>query len=106
VGQGAADVVDREVLLAEGDDAVAEGVGLGCGLRSLGRGEEEAAARILAELMDQDAKAAGGVTEPARDFGAGEALDEEGAEGLIEGGWRWSARGRFGRGLLVFWVHC
>ena len=37
VGQIAADVVDREVLLAQGDDAVAEGIGLGCGLGSLGR---------------------------------------------------------------------
>ena len=83
VGQGAANVIDREVLLAEGDDAVAEGIGLGCGVRSLGGGEEEVAVRILPELMDQDAKAAGGVTESAGDFGAGEAIDEEGAEGLV-----------------------
>ena len=64
-GQGAADVVDGEVLLAQGDDVFPEGFGLGCGVRSLGRGQEEVAAGILAELMDEDAEAARGVAEAA-----------------------------------------
>ena len=83
VGQIAADVVDREVLFAQGDDAIAEGIGLGCGLGSLGRCEEEVASGILAELMDEDAEAARGVTEAASGLGAGKAIDEEGAEGLV-----------------------
>jgi hypothetical protein len=33
--------------------------------------------------MDQDAKAAGGVIEAASDFGTGEVVHEEGAEGLV-----------------------
>ena len=59
VGQVAADVVDGEVLLPQGDDGVAEGIGLGRGLRPLGRCQEEGPAGILAELVDQDAEAAG-----------------------------------------------
>ena len=43
VGQIAADVVDREILLAQGDDAVAYGVGLGSELGSFGQLEEEVA---------------------------------------------------------------
>ena len=38
---------------------------------------------ILAELMDQDAKAARGVTEAASGLDAGKTVDEEGAEGLV-----------------------
>ena len=83
VGQIAADVVDGEVLLAQGDDAVAEGIGLGCGLGPLGRSEEEVASGTLAELVDEDAEAARGVTEAASDLGAGETIDEESAEGLV-----------------------
>ena len=59
MGQVAADVIDGEVLLPQGDDQFSERIGLGCGLGSLGRGQEEGAARILAELMDQNAETAG-----------------------------------------------
>ena len=59
VGQIAADVVDGEVLFTEGDDAVAEGIGLGCGLGSLGRSEEEVPWGTLAELVDEDAELPG-----------------------------------------------
>lgn len=83
VGQVAADVVDGEVLFPQGDDGFAEGIGLGCGLGPLGRGQEEGAAGILAELMDQDAEAGRGIAETAGDLGGGEAIDEEGAEGLV-----------------------
>ncbi len=83
VSQATADVIDGEVLFSEGDDEFAEGIGLRCRLRSLGRGQEEGAVGILAELMDQDAKAAGGVTEAAGNFGAGNVVHEEGAQGLV-----------------------
>ena len=45
--------------------------------------EEEVASGILAELVDEDAEASRGVTEAASGLGAGEAIDEEGAEGLV-----------------------
>ena len=83
VAQVTADVVDGEVLLPHGDDAVAEGIGLGCGLGSLGGCAEEIATGILAELMDEDAKAARGVTEAVSDFGAREPVDDKGPEGLV-----------------------
>ena len=83
VGQIAADVVDREVLFAQGDDAVAYGIGLGSGLGSFGRLEEEVASGILAELVDEDSEAPWGVTEAMSGLGAGEAIDEEGAEGFV-----------------------
>jgi len=38
---------------------------------------------VLAEVMDEDAKAAGGVTATASGFGRRESFDEEGAEGLV-----------------------
>ena len=50
--------------------------------RPIGRREEEGPARILAELVDQDAEAAVGKTEAFGDLGSREFLDEEGVQGL------------------------
>ena len=83
VGQVAADVVDGEVLLAKGDDAIAEGIGFGCRARSFGRCEEEVASRVLAKLVDEDSEAPRGIAEAARDLDTGEFLNEEGAQGLV-----------------------
>jgi hypothetical protein len=83
VGQIAADVVDGEVLLSQGDDAVTEGIAFGCGMRPLGRCEEEVASGTLAELVDEDAEAPRGVAEAASHLDAGETVDEEGAKGLV-----------------------
>ena len=83
VGQVTADVVDGEVLLPQGDDAVAEGIGLGCGLRSLGRREEEIAVGDSGGIVDEDTEATWGVTEAASDLGAGNLVDEEGSQGLV-----------------------
>ena len=83
VGRIAADVVDGEVLFTEGDDAVAVGIGLGCGLGSLGRSEEEVPWGTLAELVDEDAEAPRGVTEAASGLGTGVPLDEESRRGLV-----------------------
>ena len=88
VGQVTADVVDGEVLFAQGDDAVADGIGLGCGLGPLGRCEEEVASGILAELVDEDAEAARGVTEAASDLGAGESSTKKARRASY---WRWVA---------------
>src|SRR5262249_36902140 len=82
-GQGAADIVDGEVLLAQGDDALTQGLLFGGDVGPLVGGEEEAAAGGLAELVDQDTEAAVGVAEAFGDFRAGAALDDVGTQGLV-----------------------
>jgi hypothetical protein len=83
VGQVAADVVDGEVLLAKGDDVIAEGIGFRRRARSFGRYEEEVASRVLAKLVDEDAEAPWGIAKAARDLDTGEFVNEEGAQGLV-----------------------
>jgi hypothetical protein len=83
VAEGGAAVVEGEVLLAQGDHAVAEPVLLGGRSGPFGRGEEEGPLGALTELMDQDAKAAGGVAEASGGLGGGKPLDEVSAEGLV-----------------------
>ena len=83
MGQIKADVVDREILFAQGDDAVVHGIGLRSGLGFFGRLDEEVASGILAELVDEDSEAPRGITEAMSSLGAGEAIEEEGAEGLV-----------------------
>ena len=79
--QGPADVIDREVLLAQGDDALATLLGARPARGAVG--DEERAAGVLAEAVDQDAEAAGAVAESSGGLLGGQALDEEGAEGLV-----------------------
>jgi hypothetical protein len=79
----AADVVDREVRLAQFDDPIAEGIGLGGGLRSLGRGDEEGTFRIPAEVVDEDPEAGRGVAEAACRLDPREPLDEVGPQRLV-----------------------
>jgi len=81
--QGAADVVDRAILLAECDDPIAEGIGLGRGLWSPGRGDEGGAMRVAAEMGDEEAGAARWGAEAPRRLGPRESLDAVGAEGLV-----------------------
>ena len=83
VGQVSADVIDGEVLLAQRDDAITKGVGFGCDLRPLGRGQEEIPSGTLAKLVDEDAEASWGVTEAASGLGTGNAIDEKGAKCLV-----------------------
>jgi hypothetical protein len=82
-GQGAADIVDGEVLLAQGDDAQTQGLLFRGAVGSLVRGKEEAAVGALAELAEQDTEAAVGVTEAFGDFRPGAALDDIGTQGLV-----------------------
>ena len=81
--EDAADVVDGEVLLAQGDDAIFEGLLLGRGMRSFGSGEEEEALGVLAELAGEDAETAGGVAPALGNLPDREALDEIAAKGLV-----------------------
>jgi hypothetical protein len=75
--QDAIDVVNREVLLPESDDTVADRVGFGSGSRSLGWLEEEGSEWILAELVNEDAEAAVSVAKAFDGLGPGKALDKE-----------------------------
>ena len=83
VGQGAADVVDGQVLFPKRDDALpqpfllAGGPALACG------GEEEFPLRARAELVDEDAETPRRVAEARRRLGRGDTVDEEGAEGFV-----------------------
>jgi len=67
-GERAADVIDRQVLFAERDDGVADAIAKRRRPRTLAGGEKERARRILAKLMTEDAEAAGGIAETARDL--------------------------------------
>ena len=49
---------------------------------SCGR-DEEVALGLIAKFMDEDAKAAGRVTESSGDFGGRDTVDEEGPEGFV-----------------------
>jgi len=82
-GELFADVVDRQVLLAQRHHPLAHWIGLGRGSRALGRGQEERPGGASAKLMAQHAEAAGGVAEAARCLGRGEAFDEVGAQGFV-----------------------
>ena len=90
VAQTGGDVVDGEVVLAQGEDALAGsggevGVGLSgrAGRGGLVGGEEEVGIVGAEELGAEIAEAAGRVAEAAGGFGGGAALDEAGAEGLV-----------------------
>jgi hypothetical protein len=81
--QGAADVVNGEVLFAQGDDLGAKLVSLGRDVGPFGRGQEEGAIGILPELVDQSPKTADGIAEAVGDVGCGLFLDAVGAEGFV-----------------------
>ena len=78
-------VIDGEVLLADGHGQFTDAIPRGGGLRPVFNGLEEAHpfARIVAELMAEHAKGAGGIVETAGHFGRRQLLDEEAAQGLV-----------------------
>jgi len=77
--QGTADIVNREILLAQGDDVGPVQVFLGRSVGAFGGGEEEGAVGLLAELVDQGAEAGRGIAEACGDLGSGQLLDAVGA---------------------------
>jgi hypothetical protein len=83
LGERPADVLDGEVLFAEGDDMLPEvfvgAVGL---LLACGR-QEERACGVVAELVDEASEAAWGVAQACGGRGGGESLDKGSAEGLV-----------------------
>jgi hypothetical protein len=78
-----ADVIDGEILLAQGDNLLPEALLLGGGVGTFGRREEEGPLRVVAELVGQDAEAAGRIAAATGGLGRGEAFDEIGAEGFV-----------------------
>lgn len=78
-------VIDGKVFLAHGHGQLADAIPRGGGLRPVFNGLEEAGpfARIVAELMAEHAKRAGGIVETAGHFGRGQLLDEEAAQRLV-----------------------
>jgi len=83
--QLALDVIDGQVLFTQGygqwADAVTSGGVAGSGLGLLKEGATFA--WVMAELVAEDTQGIGGVTKAASDLGAGQLLDEEGAQGLV-----------------------
>ena len=82
-GQGASDVVDGEVLLPQRDDMLAQPLLLARRPALARGGSEEVAAGLMAELMDENAKASWCVAEAGGCLGGGEPFDEEGPQGFV-----------------------
>ena len=80
--EGAFDVIDRMVLLAQGNDQRLGGVGLGLRFRARLAWAKEVE-RLAAELAAQDAEGPGGVAEAAGDLPGGELFDEKGPQGFV-----------------------
>ena len=76
-------VVDREVLLAESDDPLSQGIGLWGGAWPLPGCEEELALRVEAKLMAENAETSGSVAETPGSFGRREMLDEVGSKSFV-----------------------
>jgi len=83
--QLALDVVDGQVLLAQGNGQLADTVAsrgmLGAGLGLLEKGGTFVG--VMAELVAEDAQGIVGVAEAASDLWAGQLLDEKGTQGLV-----------------------
>jgi hypothetical protein len=83
VFQGSADVIDGQVLFAEGDDTLAQFVLRRGGVLLLMRGTEEGMLRVLAELVDQRAETACGVAKALGGFLGGDPLHEVSPQGFV-----------------------
>jgi len=81
--QGVVDVVDRQVLLAQGDDQRPGWILLGLDLRAAGGVGEELAAAPMAEGMTQDAERARGVAEAPGCLGRWHPLGKVRAQGFV-----------------------
>lgn len=79
----AANVINREVLLAGLDDAIADRIGFGSLLGAFGWGQEKGPGGVLSEMVDQDPETALGVAKAAGGLFGGELVDEEGAQSLV-----------------------
>jgi hypothetical protein len=81
--EGFADVVDGQILLAKGEDQLADVLLLGDLLSPfLGRGEEWTMG-VFPEVMEHDAKASVGISEAFGGFHPADPIDEIGPEGFV-----------------------
>ena len=78
-----ADIIDGEVLFAQGDDLFAHPVFLRSGRRPVSRSEEKGSLGVLAKPVAEHAEAIGGVAEAPSDLGGGPPVDEIGAQGFV-----------------------
>ena len=78
-----ADVVDRVVALAQGDDLRPAAALVGLRLGALAGGGEEVGQAAVSELVAEDMEGAGRVAEAAGGFGGRQLVDEEGAQGFV-----------------------
>lgn len=83
IAQDLADIVDGEVLLAQGNDFVPKSIRFGSTLRSFGGRGEEVLMGVLSKLMTKDPEASLRVPEASSRLGRGEAFDEIGPERLV-----------------------
>ena len=84
----ALDIVDREVAFAHGDGQFADRIAGGRSVTARGRAEEGGALfRVVAELMAEDAEAAGGIAEAPGGFGEGSCSTKKARRASY---WRWS----------------
>ena len=81
--QATLDVVNREVLFAQGHGLFAHRVAFRCSVGAFLWGEEKPALRVMPKLVAQDAEAAGGITEAFGGFGGRELFHEEGSQGFV-----------------------
>ena len=76
-------VINGKVLLAGLNNLLAQRIGLRSALRAFGRGQKKGTRGILSKLVNQDAKASGGITKASSGLLGGKLVDEEGAQGLV-----------------------
>src|SRR5271157_5490652 len=84
-GQLMLDIIDREILFAQGDDTFTNAVSFGCRAGTALRAGKEAAtfSAIVAELVTQDAEGAWGIAETVGDFCRRQLLHEINAQGFV-----------------------
>jgi len=79
------DVINRQVLLSQGDGVLADAITSGRALGTMFGSLEESGAfgGFMAELMTEDAESAWGVIEAAGDLGRRQLIQKIGAEGFV-----------------------
>ena len=75
--------MDGEILFTGLNDPLAQWIGFGSLSGAFGGGNEESPVRILAEVMDQNAKTACGVAEAMGRFFGGQMINKESTKRLV-----------------------
>jgi hypothetical protein len=81
--EGLADIIDREVLLPQRNDLIADRITFRSTVRTFVRLEKEGALGVLAELVAEHAETPGGIAKPLGDLLRGEALNKVRPECLV-----------------------